>query len=159
RSGADLSEALQVMHETVRRLGNPDFYVSALVARWRPATRTLTWVNCGHPPAYLAHTDASLIELESPEHAALGVGDDERTFSLAQRELHSGERLILVTDGITGRRTEGGGTFGADGIKQALAGIENQTACSTAMAVLQGVTDCWREPLEDDGTVAVLAID
>jgi hypothetical protein len=48
--------------------------------------------------------------------------------------------------------------FGVDGIKHALAGIENPTACSTAMAVLQGVTDCWCEPLEDDGTVAVLAI-
>jgi hypothetical protein len=26
------------------------------------------------------------------------------------------------------------------------------------MAVLQAVTDCWREPLEDDGTVVVLAV-
>jgi serine phosphatase RsbU (regulator of sigma subunit) len=159
RSGADLGEALQVMHETVRRLGNPDFYVSALIARWRAATQTLTWVNCGHPPAYLAQADGSLAELQSPEHPALGAGDDEPTFRLTQRELHSGERVILVTDGITGRRTEGGGTFGVDGIKQALAGIEHPTACSTAMAVLQGVTDCWREPLEDDGTVAVLAIE
>jgi serine phosphatase RsbU (regulator of sigma subunit) len=159
RSGADLGQALQVMHETVQRLGNPDFYVSALVARWRAATQTLTWVNCGHPPAYLAQPDGSLAELRSPVHPALGVGDDKPAFRLTQRELHSGERVILVTDGITARRTEGGGTFGVDGIKRALAGIEHPTACSTAMAVLQGVTDCWREPLEDDGTVAVLAID
>ncbi|HEV2058426.1 MAG TPA: SpoIIE family protein phosphatase [Solirubrobacteraceae bacterium] len=159
RSGHTLEQALLAMHQTVRRLGNPDFYVSALVARWRPATQTLTWVNCGHPPAYLADTDGTLTKLESPEHPALGIGDDDPDFTLAQRELRSGERLILVTDGITGRRTEGGGTFGTDGIKHALAGIENPTACSTAMAVLQAVTDCWREPLEDDGTVAVLAID
>jgi AcrR family transcriptional regulator len=158
RSGADLGQALQVMHETVRRLGNPDFYVSALVARWRPATQTLTWVNCGHPPAYLADTDGTLTELSSPEHPALGVGDDERAFTLTDRELHSGERVILVTDGITGRRTEDGGTFGVDGIRHALADLENPTASGSAMAVLQAVTDCWREPLEDDGTVAVLAI-
>ncbi|MBW3652546.1 MAG: serine/threonine-protein phosphatase, partial [Actinobacteria bacterium] len=155
----DLEQALLVMHDTVRRLGNPDFYVSALVARWRPATQTLTWVNCGHPPAYLADTDGSLTQLDSPEHRALGVGDDEPTFTAAQRELRSGQRVILVTDGITGRRTEDGGTFGTDGIRRALAGIENPTAAASAMAVLQGVTDCWREPLEDDGTVAVLAID
>jgi serine phosphatase RsbU (regulator of sigma subunit) len=159
RSGSDLQQALRVMHDTVRHLGNPDFYVSALVARWRPATQMLTWVNCGHPPAYLAEADGTLTELDSPQHPALGVGDDDPSYTPAQREMHSGERLILVTDGITGRRTEGGATFGVDGIRRALAGIENPTACSTAMAVLQGVTDCWREPLEDDGTIAVLAID
>jgi len=158
RSGDDLTQALLAMHSTVRRLGNPDFYVSALVARWRPATQTLTWVNCGHPPAYLADIDGSLSELDSPAHPALGVGDDAPAFAVTERELHSGQRVILVTDGVTGRRTEGGGTFGVDGIRQALADVENPTAAATAMAVLQGVTDCWREPLEDDGTVAVLAI-
>lgn len=158
RSGHDLEHALLAMHQTVQHLGNPDFYVSALVARWRPATQTLTWVNCGHRFAYLADTDTTLTELRSPQHPALGVGDDEPAFSLTERTLRSGERVILVTDGITERRTEGGGTFGVDGIRHALANIENPTACSTAMAILQAVSDCWSEPLEDDGTVAVLAI-
>jgi serine phosphatase RsbU (regulator of sigma subunit)/AraC-like DNA-binding protein len=158
RSGDDLQQALLVMHQTVQRLGNPDFHVTALVARWRPATQTLTWVNCGHPPALLADSDGALIELQSPEHPALGIGDDEPTFTTTQRQLRSGERVILVTDGVTGRRTEDGATFGVDGVKRALADIENPTAAATAMAILQAVTDCWREPLEDDGTVAVLAI-
>jgi hypothetical protein len=34
---------------------------------------------------------------------------------------------------------------------------ENPTA-ATAMAILQAATDCWREPLEDDGTVVVLCV-
>ncbi len=158
RSGHTLEHALAAMHETVRRLGNPDFYVSVLVARWRAATQTLTWVNCGHPPAYLADTEGNLTELESPPHPALGIGDHELTFTPIERELHSGERIILVTDGITDRRIEGGGTFGVDGIKRALADVEYPTAAATAMAILQAVTDCWRQPLEDDGTAAVLAI-
>jgi hypothetical protein len=32
------------------------------------------------------------------------------------------------------------------------------TAARTAMAIQQAVTDCWREPLEDDGTVVVMAV-
>jgi serine phosphatase RsbU (regulator of sigma subunit) len=158
RSGYDLEQALQSMHETVRRLGNPDFYVSALIARWRAATQRLTWVNCGHPPAYLADTDGNLTELESPAHPALGIGEDERSFELAERELHPGERVILITDGITERRTEDGGRFGVEGIRRELVNVETPTAAATAMAILQGVAECWREPLEDDGTVAVLAI-
>jgi len=158
RCGHDLEEALLAMHETVRRLGNPDFYVSALVARWRAATQTLTWVNCGHPPALLVDVHGELIELESPVHPPLGAHDAAPTFSSTERRLQSGERLVLVTDGITERKTEGGGTFGRDGIAQAIAAVANPTAAATAMSILQAVTDCWREPLEDDGTTAVLAI-
>jgi serine phosphatase RsbU (regulator of sigma subunit) len=158
RSGQGLEEALQTMHETVRLLGNPDFFVTALVARWHPATRTFVWVNCGHPPGYLADVEGSLTELDAPEHPALGTGDAERTFVLTERQLQPGERVILVTDGITERRTEGGGRFGVDGLARAVAGVENPTAPATAMAIQEAVTNCWREPLEDDGTVAVLAV-
>jgi hypothetical protein len=42
-----------------------------------------------------------------------------------------------------------------DGIRRAIDALENATAAATALAILQAVTDCWREPLEDDGTVVV----
>jgi AcrR family transcriptional regulator len=159
RSGQTLEEALLTMHKTVRRLGNPDFYVSALVARWRAPTQTLTWVNCGHPPPYLAEPDGNLVALESPPHPALGAGDGEPCFNAIERELHADERIIFVTDGVTQRRTEDGGRFGVEGIRHAIAGLDHPTAAATAMAVLKAVSNCWREPLEDDGTVAVLAVD
>ncbi|MDQ3822161.1 MAG: SpoIIE family protein phosphatase [Actinomycetota bacterium] len=158
RSGHDLQEALQATHETVRRLGNPDFYVTALIARWRAATSTFTWVNCGHPHAYLADVDGTVTELEGPIHDPLGKGDDDRTFTPTARRLGSDERLILVTDGITERKTEGGGRFGIEGIQRAVAEVESPTAAATAMAILQAVTECWTEPLEDDGTVVVLCV-
>jgi hypothetical protein len=59
---------------------------------------------------------------------------------------------------VIDRRTEGGGRFGTDGIRRALERAPNPTAAATAMAILQAVTDCWREPLEDDATVVVLAV-
>lgn len=159
RSGENLEQALQSMDDTVRQLGNPEFHVTALVARWRAATATLTWVNCGHPPAYLVDTDGELTELKGAPHAALGAGTPDPNYHASERELHPGERLILLTDGITKRRMEDGGIFGVDGLKHALERAENPTAASTAMAIQQAVTDCWREPLQDDGTVVVMAIE
>jgi serine phosphatase RsbU (regulator of sigma subunit)/DNA-binding transcriptional ArsR family regulator len=159
RSGHDLVEALQLMDETVRGLGNRDFYVTALVARWRAATSEFTWVNCGHPHAFVAHVDGGLEQLEGPLHRPLGASDGDAEFAPTSRLLHSGERLILVTDGITERKLESGGTFGVDGIRGALDRADAPTAGATAMAILQAVTDCWREPLEDDGTVVVLRVD
>jgi len=158
RSGHDLAQALQATHETVQLLGNPDFYVTALVARWRAASSTFTWVNCGHPHAYLADEGGNVSELPGPIHAPLGTGKDVPTFVLTSRQLAARERVILVTDGITQRRIEGGGRFGIAGIRSAVAGLEQPTAAATAMAILQAVSDSWKEPLEDDGTVVVLCV-
>jgi serine phosphatase RsbU (regulator of sigma subunit) len=158
RSGHDLVQAVEAMHQTVCILGNPDFHVTALVARWRAPTKTLTWVNCGHPHAYLVDADGTVNELEGPDHPPLGTGDEERSFETSERELASDQRLILVTDGITERRTEDGGNFGVEGIRHAVASVETPTAAATAMAILQAVTHCWTEPLQDDGTVVVLCI-
>jgi serine phosphatase RsbU (regulator of sigma subunit) len=158
RSGHGLEQAVDAMHQTVRRLGNPDFHVTAIVARWRAPTSTFTWINCGHPHAYLVGVDGHVTELEGPAHPPLGIGGGERSFGTTERRLASDERLILVTDGITERRTDGGGTFGIEGIREAVAAVENPTAAATAMAILQGVTACRREPLDDDGTVVVLRI-
>jgi AcrR family transcriptional regulator len=159
RSGHDLQRSLQDVHETVRRLGNPEFHVTALVARWRAATGTLTWVNCGHPSAYLVDADGILSELEAPKHPPLGADRAAPSFTPTDRQLRSGERLILVTNGIVKRRMEGGGTFGVDGLRRSLERADSPTAASTALAIQQTVTDSWREPLDDDATVVVMAVE
>ena len=159
RSGQDLEHALASVHETVRHLGNREFHITALIARWRAATATLTWVNCGHPPAYVVDTDGNLRQLEGPEHPPLGAPDSEARYTLARRQLQSGERLILVTKGIINRQIEGGGRFGVDGLERALERAKSSSAAATAMAIQEAVTRCWREPLEDDATVVVMAID
>ncbi len=158
RSGQEIEQALELMHETVQRLEHPEFLVPLWIARWHAPIATLSWVSCGHPSAYLADTDNTLHELQGPEHPPLGVGKARRSFQITRRQLLPGERLILLTDGIINRHVEGGGTFGAQGVERALARSESQTAASTALAIQQAVTDGWREPLEDDGTIVVMAV-
>jgi serine phosphatase RsbU (regulator of sigma subunit) len=145
--------------ETVRRLDNAEFYVTAIFARWRAATATLTWANCGHPSALVVDTDGNLTQLEGPEHPPLGTGEASPKFKLSKRQLRSGDRLILVTDGVIQRKMQGGGTFGVEGIKQALTQADSPTAASTVMAIQQAVKACWREPLEDDATIVAMAIE
>jgi serine phosphatase RsbU (regulator of sigma subunit) len=158
RADGDLEQALSLMHETILKLEHPDFYVTALVARWHATTATLRWVNCGHPPAYLVDGEGNLSELKGHPHPALGTAAAKPTFTADQRRLHPGERLILLTDGITERHMENGTKFGIDGLRSALDNAANPTAACTAMAITKAVTDYWQEPLEDDATVVVMAI-
>ena len=110
------------MDEVVRGLGNPQFTLTAILARWHAPTATLAWINCGHPPGFVADPDGTLTELDGPVHAPLGSADGTRRVRASPPCGSSPrDRLVLVTDGITDRAVEGGGTFGVDGLRRAVA--------------------------------------
>ena len=81
RSGDDLGEALHAMDETVRGLGNADFHVTAIVARWHASISTFTWANCGHTDAMVVDTDGNVSTLDGPIHAPLGTAETSPPFS------------------------------------------------------------------------------
>lgn len=151
RSGRDLVGAVAAMDEVVAELGNQD--VTALVARWHAPTATLAWINRGHPPGHVVDLEGGMTVLEGPAGTPLGEGSPA---TVATVTLEPGDRLVLVTEGITSRRTEDG-TFGVDGLGRAVRGPI--TAAATAMAIQQAVVDAWTEPLEDDACLIVLAVD
>ncbi len=157
RSGQGLEEAAGSMDEVIRALGNPQFTLTAILARWHAPTSRLTWINCGHPPGFVADPEGTLTELAGPVHAALGSVAGAREFELTTVQLDSADRLVLITDGITRRAVKGGGTFGVDGLRRAVRAAP--AAAATAMAIQHAVTSCWTEPLEDDATLVVLAVD
>ena len=159
RSGQDLVQAATTMDEVIRALDNPNFAVTAILARWHAPTATLAWLNCGHPPGYVADLDGGFSELEGPVHAALGAGDAPPSWETSIVTLESADRLVLVTDGITDRRVEGGGRFGVDGVRRAVDAAEAPTAAATALAIHRAVTTCATDPLQDDATLIVLAVD
>jgi serine phosphatase RsbU (regulator of sigma subunit) len=159
RAGQGLEEAAGSMDEVIRALGNPGFTLTAILARWHAPTSTLTWINCGHPPAFVADPEGAMTELGGPVHPPLGSVDGAREFELASVRLDSADRLVLITDGIIDRAVEGGGTFGVEGLRRAVRGAPAATAAATAMAIQRAVTSCWSEPLEDDATLVVLAVD
>ena len=72
RSGQGIEDALLSMDETVRRHQGDDLYVSTVIARWQPATSMLTWVNCGHPHAYLVDRDGRVAELTGARSPGAG---------------------------------------------------------------------------------------
>jgi serine phosphatase RsbU (regulator of sigma subunit) len=160
RSGQDLAQAALTMDEVIRALGNAEFHMTAILAHWHAPTAILTWINCGHLPPLIVSPKNALTELEGPIHPPLGAERLPTHIQTSRRQLESGDRILMVTDGIIDRHVAGGGTFGVEGIQRALMQAAAPTAAATAMAIQQqAVTDCWAEPLKDDATLVVLAID
>ena len=109
RSGRDLVGAAEAMDEVVRTLGNPDFHVTAILARWHAPTATLAWINCGHPPGQLVSRDGAFGALDGPTHAALGSGQASRRFELSEIRLDPGERLVLSPTASSDAPSKGAG--------------------------------------------------
>jgi serine phosphatase RsbU (regulator of sigma subunit) len=159
RAGADLVRAAETVHDVVASLRRPELHLSAILARWHAPTATFAWINFGHPPAHRIDREGELHELEGPVHGELGTASFPGGLKVGSVRLEPGERVVLVTNGIVDRRTEGGGTFGRAGVERAIAEADSTTAPATAMAIQRAVTECWTEPLEDDATLVVLAVD
>jgi serine phosphatase RsbU (regulator of sigma subunit) len=159
RSGHDLVQAAASIDEVVRALGNPSFVVTALLARWHAPTAMLAWLNCGHLPGYVVDPEGGFTALEGPVHPALGAGEAAPRFEVSTVSLDSGDRLVLLTDGVTERLVKGGGRFGIDGAQRAIRSADATTAAATALAIQQAVMRCATDPLQDDATLVVLALD
>jgi serine phosphatase RsbU (regulator of sigma subunit) len=157
RNDATLEEAVQTMHETVSDVGGPEFFVTAIVARWNPVYAVFSWINCGHPPPLLLGANDAAEELATPPDLPLGVFERTRRFHRHQRRLVDGDRLVLYSDGISRRRTDDG-AFGTDGIVEAVSGAAGRSAAAAARATQEAVVRASEDPLPDDAAVLVLAV-
>ena len=155
RNDCTLEEAAQLMDETVAAAGGPEFFVTAVIARWHPVYSLFSWINLGHPPPMLICADDAVEELATQPDLPLGLTERTRAFRRHQRRLEDGDRLVLYTDGISRRRTANG-AFGTDGIATAVRGADNRSATAAARAVQEAVVSASEDELPDDAAVVVL---
>jgi len=154
---ASLAVVAAGMHATIREVAVPGAFVNAVLARWHGPSWTLSWIACGHQPPILLGPDGQADELAGVEHEALGLGATQRTFAVDRRRLAPGERLLLLSDGVLGRRTEDGGQFGIEGVRAALAHVDGPAAAPTVRALEDAIMAASADPLEDDATIVVFA--
>ena len=156
RSDESLEAAAQTMHEVISDVGRPEFFVTAIVARWNAVYSVFSWINCGHPPPLVIRGDDTVEQLTAEPELPLGLFDRERRFVRRQRRLEEDERLILHSDGITARKTPDG-LFGLDGIERAVRLAESRSATAIARQIQEAVMEATDAPLQDDAVAIVLS--
>jgi AcrR family transcriptional regulator len=157
RNNATLEQAVQTMHETMCDVGGPEFFLTAIVARWHPVYSVFSWINCGHPPPLLIRADDTVEELATRPDLPLGVLEPKRALHRHQRRLLDGDRLVLYSDGVS-RRCTGDAAFGAGGIARAAIASHGRSATATNRAIQEAVVSASEDPLPDDAAVVVLAV-
>jgi serine phosphatase RsbU (regulator of sigma subunit) len=118
---------------------------------------TLTFTNAGHNPPVLIGEDGEVRRL-SGGGAALGRLFAAIPFGEETVAVRSGDRLVLFTDGVSEAEDGSGSAFGEDRLT-ALVGEQRHLAAGPLLTcVLDSVTSFSSGNLQDDVTIASVAI-
>ena len=103
--GGGPGRLLTRLHGYLRHL-QPDLFATAVIARFHPDERTLTWAAAGHPPPVLRLPDGRVRILDAKPGAMLGIPLRQDIADHTER-LAPGSTLALYTDGLVERRALG----------------------------------------------------
>jgi sigma-B regulation protein RsbU (phosphoserine phosphatase) len=99
-------------------------FVTCVYGILEVSSKRFTWGRAGHEPLLVAHRERSRnIDILSPDGFALGIIGAPDFFDLLEIEtieLHSGDRVLLFTDGLTEAMNSQGEEFGMERILETL---------------------------------------
>ena len=156
RSGAGIGEALLVMHQTLREMPGPRTEMTAVVARWDPATSELSIANCGHVAPLVLREGAEVEHMRGSETHGLGGRGSPKPVELVTA-LTPGDRLVMVSDGVI-KCGEGQAGLGVEGVVRAALRSERETAADTVREVHGAVLDLAEGELAADATAVCLSV-
>ncbi len=155
RSGGSTTDALLLMHRTLKEMPGPHAEMRALAARWDPATFRLELVNCGHVPPIVIRANREPEIITLPPGRGLG-GRSSPKPSEHTTTLEPGERLLMFSDGVA-NEDEGQAGLGLRGVIAAALISERGGAADTVRKIHTAVLESCDSELRDDATVVCLA--
>jgi phosphoserine phosphatase RsbU/P len=134
-----------------------DRFISFFYAQLDGPTHRLTYVNAGHNPPFVVHTDGSHERLREGG-AVLGVFAS-RNYELGSVQLSPGDRVILYTDGVTEASDSAGAEFGEARLLRLLQDNRLLSPEKLQAKTLAVVAEFNGGQWQDDATLLVLTVD
>ena len=127
--------------------------ITLLLVLVNPRTKTLDYLNAGHPPALLSSARDGSTELEATT-PLLSFGLALAKEPVRSRPFRPGDRLALYSDGMYEVRDPAGVEFGRDRFKETVAASGRERLDQAARRLLeQAVRHAGGRPPEDDLTL------
>lgn len=148
----DLLVLLEDLDRAVRRVAEPEDFVTAVVAQITPAGK-LTLVNAGHPAPLLLRHGVAVVLRPPVRCPPLGMSGECALLSV---DVQVGDRILMYTDGLAEARHRSDGTFFP--LRQfATPAMSSGSLDEGLLGVQHAVRDWTGGSLTDD--VALLAVE
>jgi phosphoserine phosphatase RsbU/P len=146
-SGASLVSATQVINEFLcSRVGGQKY--ATLIAAQLSKDGRLELVNCGHVPAIVAGSAATAQIADGDMPVGLIPGAEYHSI---QRQLARGERLAIITDGISETENSAGAEFGMARVEELLGSADPVASIIKEVNIFSANAEA-----QDDRTLLVL---
>jgi serine phosphatase RsbU (regulator of sigma subunit) len=145
------------MNDFLHRSTPPFSYATFFYAQIDEQNRRLRYVNAGHNPPYLVHSDSTIQELAA-SGSVLGLFP-QMSYEDAAIDLKSGDTLLAFTDGVTEAHNPSDEEFGEERLKALLLEVAPLRAAEISSRISGELTN-WIQNAEqyDDITFVVMKI-
>ena len=135
------------------RLGS--MFVTLYLGWYEVPTGRVTYANAGHPLPYRLTPEGNVSPLGEVTGPILGILE-EREYATRECRLQIGDRLVLVTDGITEARSPQGDFFDGAHLAAALASHARLGLADFCAALAASVRAFQQGRAQDDATILAL---
>lgn len=149
----DLPGILQSVNSLFQENSEPGRYATLFVAHYDDVQRRLSYVNCGHNPPLLVHSNGD-VELLKPTATVLGLFS-HWDCTVTEVRLGSGDALVMYTDGVTEAENGNGEEFGVQRLLDVLRSNADMPASVLLNRAVSAVESFRAGEQEDDMTLVI----
>ena len=154
-SGRSVAETVEGTNRLLSENNDRCFFVTLFIGELDLEQGRLSYINAGHEPARVIKADRTLTELP-PVGAALGIIEDA-SFEAASFQLHPGDTLLVLTDGVIDAVSRTGERFGEARLELAAQVEAGGEAADVVQRIFTAVDEFAGDELQfDDITCIVL---
>ena len=146
---------VQALNRELVTGGYPIRFVTMLLCRLNLTSRTLTFCNAGHCPAFVVHQG----QITALNAGGLVLGIEESvTYDEGSIQLESGDTVLLYTDGITEAFNPESEVFGFDRLRNALLSAARSESAEEVLAAVNAAVADFRMGRGCSDDIAMLCV-
>jgi PAS domain S-box-containing protein len=154
---ADASEILSLANRVLFQDTQGDTFITLLLGRLDPTTRTFAYASAGHLTCYVLDRAGQEKTLLKSTGIPLGVEPEARYRPVPPVQMEPGDMIVLLTDGIVEARSPSDDPFGPERSLDVVRAHRDRKAQEIVGALYAAVTDfCRGKPLPDDVTGVIV---
>jgi sigma-B regulation protein RsbU (phosphoserine phosphatase) len=160
QAGHEVDEVLRLANRLVGDEIGADHFVTLLLVRLDPVTRTLYHAGAGHPTGYVLDAAGVVKARLESEGPPLGVLPGAAFATRGPLQLAAGDLVLLLTDGLADARGPDGQPFGTERVLRLARHYRRDPARVLVRNLYHAVTSFTHNlPQDDDLTAVVLKVE